>query len=204
MYYLPALLHRGKLIRPDVCLTTHHGYPLTLCFPLLLHKTNLQSAFCLVCVFSKGLRKAFFFVGRGTSQTKNVVFVSMRTPSRLAHKIPYTKPFSSLWLVLPFHTRVVLVSSLTAVSYFTTRPTHYSKYFHLFWCIESQSNPLLRLFRPWMAVFAPVFSPSGFFFRSPILELGRQLKIFLAPAIPRTVAGYCCYTQPTYILLSES
>ena len=165
-----------------------------------LHKTNLHSAFCIMCiVFSKGLRKAFFFVDRGTSQTKNVVFTSMHTPSRLAHKIPITKPFSSLRLVLPFHTRVLLISLLTAVSLFSHPPTHYSKYFCIFWCIESDSLTRSPAVSSLHCCFCPRFFPCwGFPVADPSAWTAGEHLLFLAPTIPRTVATQ---DQPTFGIL---
>ena len=119
-----------------------------------------------------------FFVGRGISQSKNVVFVSMCTPSWLAHKIPYINPFSSLQLVLPFHTCVVPVSSLTAVSLFSHSPYRLFKYFRLSWCIEPDSLTRSSVFFVLEWLFLPPFFPCWGFFRSPILEPGQQVKIF--------------------------
>ena len=108
---------------------------------------------------------------------KNVVFVSMHTPLCIAHKITYTEQFSSLRLVLPFHTRVVLVSSLTAVSLFSHLPYPFSEYFRLFWCIESDSLTRSSVCFVLGWLFLPPFFPCWGFFRLPILELGRQVKI---------------------------
>ena len=124
MCYFPALLHLGKLIRPHAFLTTHHGYTLTLCFLLSLYKTNLHSSFCVI-----GSRKAFLIVVGGTSQMKNVVFVSIHTPSFLVYKIPSSNQFFSTVVGLTISYTCFPFLSLTGVFLFSHPPYPLSNFF---------------------------------------------------------------------------
>ena len=125
----------------------------------------------------------------------------MRLPSRRAHKLPYTKPFSSLRLVLPFHTRVLLIYSLTAVSLFS-HPTYplfkIFLYFLVYWI--RQSNPLPRCFVLALLFLPPFFPCWGFSSRRSFSRDGRW-TYFISGS---NHSSDCCYTRPTYIRHSVS